>query len=341
VCDDSLVAREMLAQILSSDPGIEVVGQCRDGEEAVAAVADLRPDLVTMDIHMPRLDGVAAIEQIMAYDPVPILVVSSSVHGEGVGRAFDALSAGALEVMKKPESAEWADLGRIGRRMIRTVKILAQVHVVRHPRARRGSVGQGRDGIGAPRRKTRIVAIGSSTGGPSALVSVLGAFPKTFPVPVVVAQHIAEGFIPGLVEWLGNNCPMRVKAADDGEALEPGCVYFAPTGGNLVVDGMTARFADKASRQVYVPSADDLLASVADGHGRSSVGILLTGMGADGSLGLKAMRVAGATTIAQDEATSVVWGMPRAAVEAGAACEVLPLGAIGPRVAAIVGGGGS
>jgi two-component system chemotaxis response regulator CheB len=331
----------MLSQILSSDPDIEIVGQCRDGLEAVAAVAELKPDLVTMDIHMPRLDGVAAIEQIMAYDPVPILVVSSSVHGEGVGRAFDALSAGALEVMKKPEPAEWADLGRIGRRMIRTVKILARVQVVRHPRARRRPVGPGRDAAGAPRRKVRIVAIGSSTGGPSALVSVLGAFSKDFPVPVVVAQHIAEGFIPGLVEWLGNNCPASVKAADDGEALVAGSVYFAPTGRNLVVDGMTARFVDKAPRQLYVPSADDLLASVAEQHGRGAVGVLLTGMGADGSKGLHAMRVAGATTIAQDEATSVVWGMPRAAVEAGAACEVLPLGAIGPRVAAIVGTGRS
>jgi two-component system chemotaxis response regulator CheB len=344
VCDDSLVAREMLTQILSSDADIEVVGTCRDGEEAVARTADLEPDLVTMDIHMPRLDGVAATEQIMAYTPTPILVVSSSVHGEGVGRAFDALEAGALEVLKKPEPAEWADMGRIGRRMIRTVKILARVHVVRHPKGRRrpGRVAGGEVGAGGARRRgpgISLVAIGSSTGGPSALSSVLGALPARFPVPVVVAQHIAEGFIPGLVEWLSGTCRIGIQAALDGEELAAGTVYFAPTGANLVVEGGTARFAERAPRQVYVPSADDLFASVAAEHGRHAVGVLLTGMGADGAKGLKALRETGATTIAQDEASSVVWGMPRAAVEGGAAAEVLPVSAIGPRVAAIVSSG--
>ncbi len=339
VCDDSLVAREMLTQILSSDPEIEIVGTCSDGLEAVARTAELQPDLVTMDIHMPRLDGVGATEQIMTYSPTPILVVSSSVHGEGVGRAFDAIEAGALEVMKKPEPAEWADLARIGRRMIRTVKILARVRVTYHPRARRTMpAGTSAARVPARRRQSSIalVAIGSSTGGPSALAAVLGSLPKGIGVPVVVAQHIAEGFVPGLVEWLGTQCKVGVAAAEDGAELAAGCAYFAPTGSNLVVEGMTIRFAERAPRQLYVPSADDLLHSVAVSHGADAVGVLLTGMGADGAQGLKAMRDAGATTIAQDEASSVVWGMPRAAVEAGAAGEVLPLAAIGPRVAALV-----
>jgi two-component system, chemotaxis family, protein-glutamate methylesterase/glutaminase len=343
VCDDSLVAREMLTEILGSDAEIQVVGVCRDGQDAVAKAAELAPDLVTMDIHMPGLDGVRATEQIMAYTPTPILVVSSSVHGEGVGRAFDALEAGALEVMRKPEPAEWADMARIGRRMIRTVKILARVQVVRHPKGRRvARVAGGEVGAGGARKRgpgISLVAIGSSTGGPTALSSVLGALPAKLPVPVVVAQHIAEGFVPGLVEWLAGACSIVVRAAEDGEELAPGYAYFAPTGANLVVRGSAVHFAERAPRQLYVPSADDLFASVAAEHGHHAVGVLLTGMGTDGAKGLKALRETGATTIAQDEASSVVWGMPRAAVEAGAASEVLPVSAIGPRVAAIVGSG--
>lgn len=337
VCDDSLVAREMLTQILASDPGIEVVGQAADGLQAVAMVAEVEPDLVTMDIHMPKLDGVEATAQIMAYHPVPILIVSSSVHGEGVGRAFEALSAGALEVMKKPAPAQWSDLGAIGRKLIRTVRILSRVNVVRHPRGRRRAAADAQ-GPGSQRgRKPRIVAVGSSTGGPSALAAVLGSLPATLPVPVVVAQHIADGFIPGLVDWLASNSRVAVVAAQDGDRMTAGTVYFAPTGTNMVVEGSHLLFRERAPRQVYVPSADILLASVAASYGPGAVGVLLTGMGADGAKGLGAMRRSGATTIAQDEKTSVVWGMPKAAIDAGAASEVLALADIGPRIAAIVG----
>ena len=343
VCDDSLVAREMLVQILSSDPGIEVVGECANGREAVKRTAELLPDLVTMDIHMPVMDGVTAVEQIMAYSPTPILVVSSSVHGEGVGMAFDALSAGALEVMKKPEPIDWADLGRIGRQIIRTVKILSRVPVVTHVRgkthaARPVPAGGSRRLVPRSPGGVSLVAIGSSTGGPSALAAVLGALPSKLPVPVLVAQHIAEGFVSGLVEWLDANCAIAVAEARDGEELEPGCAYFAPTSHNAAVEGLTMRFVEKGRRQLYVPSADILFASVAAEHREHGLGVLLTGMGADGADGLRLMRDTGATTIAQDEVTSVVWGMPRAAVEAEAASVVLPLLEIGPRVASLVAG---
>jgi two-component system chemotaxis response regulator CheB len=324
IIDDSLVAREMLAQILGTDPAIRVVGTANDGRDGVEMVARLRPDLVTMDIHMPKMDGIEATEQIMAFTPTPILVVSSSVHGEGMGAAFDALAAGALEVIKKPEPRDWEDLERIGREVIRKVKILAKVKVITHIRGRRTSPE--RPALRVPPKVTggrSIVAIGSSTGGPSALMTILRPLPARFPLPIVIAQHIAEGFIPGLVDWLNDACAITIEAAEDGHALKPGTAYFAPTGRNLKVSGGAVHFAAPEKGQLYIPSADTLLASVADTHGAHGIGVLLTGMGADGAVGLKAMRDAGAATIAQDEETSTVFGMPKSAIELGAAEKVL------------------
>ncbi len=342
IVDDSIVAREMLTQILSSDPEIEVVGTAVDGEEAVDAVGRLKPDLVTMDIHMPRMDGIRAVERIMAFNPTPILVVSSSVHGAGVGRAFDALGAGALEVVKKPEPRDWAELERIGSDIIRKVRILSRVKVITHIRGRHGredAVGAAATARPLPHVGGRaIVAVGSSTGGPSALMSVLGGLPAEFPLPIVVAQHIADGFIPGLVAWLRTGSRLPVVAAEDGQVMKPGHVYFAPTGRNLEVRGSTMHYSDPEPGQLYIPSADTLFRSVARSHGRHSVGVILTGMGADGAYGLKEMRDAGAPTIAQDEETSTVFGMPRVAAEIGAAGAVLPVDRIAAEVASLVTG---
>ncbi|PKQ20966.1 MAG: chemotaxis response regulator protein-glutamate methylesterase [Actinobacteria bacterium HGW-Actinobacteria-6] len=327
----------MLAQILATDPAIEVVGQAIDGQAGVDMVARLKPDLVTMDIHMPKMDGLEATERIMAYTPTPILVVSSSVHGVGMGRAFDALSAGALEVIKKPEPRDWADLERIGRDVIRKVKILAKVKVITHIRGRRGASPH-RGVVPAPpvAEGYGIIAIGSSTGGPSALMNVLKALPRSFPLPIVIAQHIAEGFIPGLVSWLDSGCTISVRAATDGGSLEPGVAYFAPTGANIKLDRTCARYSAPEPGQLYIPSADTLLSSAARVYGARGIGVLLTGMGADGAAGLKAMHDAGALTIAQDEATSTVFGMPRAAIELGAAGSVLAIQDIGAEILRVV-----
>lgn len=342
IVDDSLVAREMLTQILTSDPTIEVVGTASDGQEAVDAVARLRPDLVTMDIHMPRMDGIAAVERIMAFTPTPILVVSSSVHGEGVGRAFDALGAGALEVLKKPEPRDWADLERIGNDIIGRVRILSRVRVITHVRGRRPQPVTEPEAPSAPALPhvggKAVVAIGSSTGGPSALMSLLGGLPADFPLPVVIAQHIADGFIPGLVAWLQTGSRLVISCAADGESMEGGRVYFAPTGRNLEVRGAAMCYATPEPGQLYIPSADTLFRSVALSHGRHAVGVILTGMGADGASGLRAMREAGAATIAQDEETSTVFGMPRAAAEMGSAVAVLPVGAIAGEILRLVDG---
>lgn len=338
VVEDSAVAREMLVQILSSDDGIEVIGTARDGVDAVEKTANLRPDIITMDIHMPRMDGLQATEKIMAFTPTPILVVSSSVYGEGMGRAFDALAMGALEVVKKPEPKDWAELDRLGRDIIRRVKVLSKVRVITHIKGKRDSLHAAYGGApaGAAREGRSIVAIGSSTGGPSALLSVLGYLPEDFPVPVVIAQHIAEGFVPGLVSWLSAGCKIRIRAAENGEQARPGIVYFAPTGENLETDGLTLRYTKPRHGQLYIPSADTLFESVARSHGGRAVGVILTGMGADGASGLKMLKERGAATIGQDEATSTVYGMPRAAKELGALDQVLPVHSIGEAIRQLV-----
>ncbi len=343
IADDSLVAREMLSQILASDPAIEVVGIARNGQEAVEAVARLKPDLVTMDIHMPVMDGLEATERIMAFTPTPILVVSSSVYGEGMGRAFDALAIGALEVIKKPEPKDWAALDAIGRDVIRRVKILSRVKVITHVRGRRSPAygqqpGAERD-VDRSAGAVSLVAIGSSTGGPSALLNVLGRLPADLTVPVVIAQHIADGFVPGLATWLDAGCKIKVAAATEGGVLEPGTAYLAATGSNMEVDGRTLRFTVPKPGQLYIPSADTLFESVALSYSRRAVGVLLTGMGADGARGLLSMHHKGAPTIAQDEATSTVWGMPKAAIDAGAADKVLPVHEIAEEIERLVSAG--
>jgi len=340
IADDSLVAREMLTQILLSDPGIEVVGTASNGQEAVDMVARLRPDLITMDVHMPKMDGLEATERIMAYTPTPILVVSSSVYGEGMGRAFDALAIGALEVIKKPEPRDWAALEGIGRDIIRKVKILARVRVITHIRGRRAPVHRSEPAPArAPGRADRmqLVAIGSSTGGPSALLNVLGRLRPDFPMPIIIAQHIAEGFVPGLASWLDAGCKISVVAAEDARPVAPGVAYLAATGRNMEIDGMTLRFTEPLAGQLYVPSADTLFESAARSYGRHAIGVLLTGMGMDGARGLKRLHDVGAPTICQDEATSTVWGMPKAGIDAGAADAVLPAHEIGAEIERLAG----
>lgn len=334
VVDDSLVCREMLAQILESDADIHVVGMARDGSEAVELTKQLRPDIISMDIHMPKMDGVEATEEIMAYVPTPILVVSSSVRPDQTGPAFDALAAGALDVLKKPEPKDWSELERIGHELIAKVKLLAHVHVVTHLKGRlrdreRRRVEQGPAVVG---RARSLLAIGSSTGGPSALMSVLSRLPDDFGYGVVVAQHIADGFIPGLVDWLATQCKLPIREARDGEDIEAGAVLIAPTGGHMRVSLGRVFQVEATAKDLYRPSCDVLFDSVAQAYDKRAVGVILTGMGSDGSRGLKRLHDSGAYTIAQDEATSVVYGMPRAAVEAGAVDVVAPLDEISDEI---------
>jgi two-component system chemotaxis response regulator CheB len=324
VVDDSPLIRDIISMILQEDPEIEVVGQAENGQVAIELVEALRPDLVTMDITMPIMDGLTAIQHIMAYNPTPILVVTSSGEAEV---AYKAISNGALEVMQKPDMSlgqvEWEGFTR-------RVKLLSKVKVITHVRGRGAASTQVFPYLGSGAAQVdgqnRILAIGASTGGPAALAKLLGALPPDLNVGVVIVQHIADGFVPGLVSWLSTVTILNVKAAENGERIEAGTAYIAPTGTHTVVAGRgRLGWLDAPPVESQRPAVDVLFESVEQHYRRDAIAVLLTGMGHDGARGLKAIREAGGRTIAQDESSCVVFGMPKAAIEMGAAEQVLPL----------------
>lgn len=351
VAEDSATARALLVRVLESDPGITVVGEAKDGEEAVAMTRLLRPDLVTMDIHMPRMDGLEATREIMGTVPTPIVIVTGSTTAREVRSSMETLRIGALDVLVKlpaPGSAEFAGATR---HLIAIVKAMARVKVVRHwwPGPAPASTNPGRapaagslpvppppPGLPATGMPVRVVAIATSTGGPQALHQLLSRLPATFAAPILVVQHISPGFTAGLADWLGTVCAFRVKVAAAGEASAPRTVYIAPDDRHL---GVTAAGEIQLSGDPAVggfrPSGTFLFESVARAFGASVVAVILTGMGEDGMAGLRAVRRAGGRIIAQDEKSSVVFGMPGAAVAAGLADAVLPLDLIAPRLAAL------
>jgi two-component system chemotaxis response regulator CheB len=316
VADDSELFRELLARVIGSDPGFEVVAVAADGNEAAAQARSLKPDVITMDLNMPDADGFSGIARIMADTPTPILVLTAS-REETVG--FRALSLGALDLLEKPQAT--SDLDDYGRLLRSRLRLLAGVKVIRHVRGLRERVAA------APRRSGRadLVAIGASLGGPRALAAVLRALPPGFRAPIAVVQHIADGFTEGLASWLAGETRLDVHEARDGEALVAGAVYLAPTGRHLVVTDGAARLSDAPAVDTFKPSVTPLLLSAARAYGPRVCGVILTGMGRDGAEGLKAIKDAGGPTLVQDEATSAVFGMPRAAIELGAADRVLPL----------------
>lgn len=320
VVDDSRLARELIAAILSNDEEIEIVGEAANGQEAIHQVVGLKPHIVTMDIVMPVMDGLAAIEQIMAHHAVPILVVTSKGDAH---TAFAAISKGALDLVEKPSvNLENA------REFIHKIKLLARVHVITHIR---GKLPR-REAVEVPqpasKAKTaeRAVAIASSTGGPEALSILLSALPENCPFPIVVAQHISDGFVAGLVEWLKRICKLQIRIGVEGEKIVPGTVYFSASERHMKINRHQAiAWVDRQPSDIYRPSCDLLLSSVAEVYGEKSIGIILTGMGHDGVLGIKKIREIGGRTIAQDEKTSVVFGMPRVAIENGFIDQILPV----------------
>jgi two-component system chemotaxis response regulator CheB len=336
VVDDSALARDMVSAILSCDPGLRVIGQAADGAEAVAMAAALKPDIVTMDIEMPVMDGLTAIERIMAASPIPILVVTSQT---GVRTAFAAVSKGALDVVEKPD----LDMAN-GVKLINKIKFLAAVDVVAHHKASSFAPGSGPAGAPGPARPSpepapavlaapagaarakRIVAIASSTGGPKALQQILASLPGAFPVPVVVSQHVASGFANGMAEWLNSGTPLQVSTAREGDVLAPGRVYLNPSDFSMRITAReTVQLCAETAGQTYHPSCDAMLESVAAVYGREAVGAILTGMGDDGVAGMRAIKAAGGATLAQDEHSSIVFGMNGVAVKQGCIDQVLPL----------------
>jgi two-component system, chemotaxis family, protein-glutamate methylesterase/glutaminase len=342
VADDSVTVRKRLVDVLAAQPDFEVVAEAADGREAIEACQRLRPDAVTLDMMMPVMTGLAATEYIMAYCPTPILVVSSSFNRGELFKTYDALAAGALDVLEKPSGDETDNAWE--RQLTDTLRLIARIKVITHPRGRLAHLGNGRRSAQAaePALATRagceLVAIGASTGGPGAVVDILRNLPADFPLPLLVVIHISRAFGAGFAEWLNGLSPFPVAFARDGEPLpSPSAsrVMLAPPDQHLVVRTGRLRLTTEPERHSCRPSVDTLFESVAREFGPRAAACLLTGMGRDGAEGLLAICRAGGVTIAQDESTSVVFGMPREAIRIGAAGQVLRLDQMAPAFAAL------
>jgi two-component system, chemotaxis family, protein-glutamate methylesterase/glutaminase len=330
VVEDSPTMRDFLIQILCSDPDITVVGTAETGEEALEAVEQTRPDIITMDIHMPRMNGFDATRRIMETHPTPIVIVSGAGDATDTAKAFRAIESGALAVLRKPSGIGHPENESSTAELVRTVKLMSEVKVVRRwPRYRQAEPVPGPPHckeirLPAFQSQARIVAIGASTGGPPILQAILAALPRSFPVPVLIVQHIAAGFTQGLVEWLAQSSSLPVQIPIHGQSVLPGHVYVAPDGLQMAVGaGGLVQLRSDPPENGLRPSVACLFRSIANAYGPSAVGILLTGMGKDGAWELKLMKDQGAVTIAQDQETSVVHGMPGEAIRLGGATYVL------------------
>ncbi|WP_027360192.1 chemotaxis-specific protein-glutamate methyltransferase CheB [Desulforegula conservatrix] len=328
IVDDSQLARKILIDILSSDPDLRVIGEAKDGLEAVDKANSLKPDIVTMDIDMPVLNGLEAIERIMGQCPMPILAVTAL---SGVRMAFKAVTKGALDILDKSDIT--LDDGAT---LIRKIKILAGVDVAVHhiSMLKKGKIKTPEPAKIMTLQKQdsqfrSIVAIAASTGGPQAISAILSQLPASFPTPIVIAQHVAAGFTEGITEWLNTCTALTVMPAIDGDRIMPGHVYLNPSEFSMRINSQGLICLSKeTSNQMYHPSCDTLLCSVAEAFGKNSVGVILSGMGSDGVSGINSIKTVGGATLAQDEQSSVVFGMNGIAIKQGAVENVLSLNEI-------------
>lgn len=351
VVDDSAFMRKALSMMLESDPAIKVIGTARDGEEGIEKVKSLNPDLVTMDIEMPRMDGLTALRQIMNSDnPVPVMMVSS-LTTEGAGATLEALEMGAVDFIPKQLSYVSLDIVKIKEELVAKIKDIVRhrsvlMAKIRHRNAFQAAASkpqQSYQRTGSHFRpaasKTRriakrqhhvgVVAIGSSTGGPPALKTVITCLPRNFPVGVLVAQHMPSTFTASLAQRLNSQSQITVREAENGEPLQHGVVYIAPGGMQMTVTGKVGRPRISVSRYpentLYKPCVDVMMSSVSNVFSRSSMGVILTGMGSNGLVGMKKIKSAGGVLISQNEETCIVYGMPRAVQEAGIIDHVAPI----------------
>lgn len=331
IAEDSPTTAELLREMLESDPEIDVIGIAVDGERAVTMARELRPSIIVMDVQMPLVNGFEATQRIMTEIPTPIIIVSSTIDVHETAVSMRALELGALALLEKPVGPAHPDFADACRRFVSTVRALANVKVVRRWATPSGAPR--RPSVRPAHQVAEVVAIGASTGGPAALNCVLSSVPADFDAPTLIVQHMAPGFISGFAEWLNAGTRLAVRVAEHGQRLEPGNVYVAPDDLQLgLLDRNRIEVGKAGPIEGFRPSATYLFDSVAKVFGNRALGLILTGMGRDGVEGLRKLRNAGGRVVAQDEATSIVFGMPGATVAAGLAHDVLPLDAIGPRL---------
>jgi two-component system chemotaxis response regulator CheB len=326
IVDDSAVTREVLSALLNSDPDIRVIGQASTGADAVEMTATLRPDLVMMDLMMPGMDGMEATRRIMARHPTPVLFLSSFFDKEGTYSRTDAIAAGALDVVEKPAlMPDWRWHNAAGK-LVQKVKSLAKIPVIAHIHGARKLLAQDDTQTGTfVGPAADIVAIGASSGGPRVIEELLSCLPATYALGIVVVQHMTDGFTTVMLRWLQERCALPIKVADEGDAVVPRRVLFTPATSHMVIGfGGRVHLSDGEPVNGHRPSIDVTFQSIAKVYGARSAGVLLTGMGSDGAQGLLAIRQAGGVTLAQDEQSSAIFGMPRAAIELRAAQQVLP-----------------
>jgi two-component system chemotaxis response regulator CheB len=345
--EDSAVVREMLCYLIGNDHRLEVAACAGSGEEAIRLLARVRPDVISLDIRLPGMNGLEMTRRVMADHPTPIVVVSSAVESEDLQISINALRAGALSIVEKPVGLKHCDYARLAEQLCGQLALMSRVKVIRQRIDRGLRFGEPEEDLrpnssdpspAAPLPEGRrgayeILGIAASTGGPAAMQTVLTALGPNFPLPILLVQHIADDFSNGFVSWLGGVVrPLPVKMAKGGEQPRAGSVYVAPADRHLeFVDGCLALTkSPKISGQR--PSATVLFQSMARSLGSAALAVVLTGMGDDGAIGLKDIYDAGGRTIAEDSSTAVVYGMPKAAAELGAVGNMLPLDRIGPRL---------
>jgi two-component system chemotaxis response regulator CheB len=344
IVEDSHVVREFLQALIDEDPRLEVVAAVESAEQALRVLHRVSPDVISMDIRLPGMNGFEATRRIMADKPTPIVVVSASVEAEDLKISMNALRAGALSVLEKPVGKTHRDYQSLADRLRTQLVLMSQVKVVRQRiRTRLGSLSnQHAEDIDTPFASDhalgpfRMLGVVASTGGPNALQQLIRDLGVGFPLPIVMVQHMTSSFLDGFVSWLNNLSPLAVVIAKDGELAKPGRVYVAPADRHLCVHGMCLALRDSHPVSGQRPSGTVLFQSLASSFGGRALGVLLTGMGDDGAMGLNDLRHAGGYTIAEDESTAVVYGMPAVASRIGATCESLPLPLIGQRIKQLV-----
>ena len=340
--EDSPISLVILRRIRTTSPQIKIVGEAHTGLEALELIPKVQPDVICTDLHMPEMDGLELTTEVMALYPRPILVVSNSVQEEDTHHVFLLLEAGAVDIFPKPRAGLTQNDQLLNQELINRVHVLSGVRVLTKKRKLSASIkNQEKRNIPtfvAPSQPNpKIVAIGASTGGPQALSELLAHLPSDFPIPVICVQHICLGFLQGFIDWLSSCCRLPIQIAQPGEMPKPGIIYFPPEQQHLELDG-NGRFlcSDSPPLDGHRPSVTVTFKSVAKFYGKATVGVLLTGMGRDGAHGMQVIARAGGFTIAQDETTSIVFGMPREAIELGAAKQVLPIHAIAPTLLALI-----